>query len=315
MPPVSIIIPTRNRAHLIARAVDSARAAASDAEIIVVDDASEDETAAVCAGLPNARYLRTRVRLGPGGARNVGILFCTSDYLAFLDDDDLRLPGSIDAQINVLQNRPDAGLIYGKTLFGDQKGHATGDHYPEQCPSGDVFWQLMQQNFIPCPTVVFRRACLLRVGMLDEEASEIADWDLWLRIAELYPVLALPQPVAIWRQSNLTSEQMTSRPDQMHKKIYRLHRDKWTRLERVLEAGVCRRRETSRRFADRMTEQLIWESVTHLKFGTPACFARLVLLIARLYTFAALRKILRASTWSFVFKRRALIQARDTRNY
>jgi len=83
----------------------------------------------------------------------------------------------------------------------------------------------------------------------------------------------------------------------------------------VLEAGVCQRRETSRRFADRMTEQLIWESVTRLKFGTPAGFARLVLLIARLYPFAALRKILRASTWSFVFERRAPIQPRDTRNY
>src|SRR5687768_3535398 len=117
MPRVSVIIPTRNRCALLPRAVESARSAASDLEIVVVDDASEDQTSAVCEGWDDVRYLRTRRRLGSGEARNVGLIAATSEYISFLDDDDVRLPGSIDAQVESLEARPDAGMIYGRALY------------------------------------------------------------------------------------------------------------------------------------------------------------------------------------------------------
>jgi glycosyltransferase involved in cell wall biosynthesis len=74
MPSVSIIIPTCNRPQLLPRAVESARAAGTDVEIIVVDDASHDETAAVCARLSGIKYIRLERNQGVAGARNVGIL-------------------------------------------------------------------------------------------------------------------------------------------------------------------------------------------------------------------------------------------------
>src|SRR5207244_12272075 len=124
-------------------------------------------------------------RLGLGAARNVGLIASTAPYITFLDDDDVRLPGSLEAQIKLLEARPDAGLIYGKALYGDEGGNANGGSYPERCRQGDVFWDLLRWNFIPCPTVVFRWACLSRVCLLVEEASGVVGWDLWERVAGL----------------------------------------------------------------------------------------------------------------------------------
>src|SRR3989442_5787092 len=107
---VSLIIPTFNRPHLLPRAVESAQRAGRDVEVIVVDDASTDCTAEVCAALPNIRYVRLDRNQGVAGARNVGLLPSTGDFIAFLDDDDLRLAGSLDHQVSLLAAHPEAGV-------------------------------------------------------------------------------------------------------------------------------------------------------------------------------------------------------------
>src|ERR1700720_1402043 len=110
MPSVSIIIPTCNRPQLLPRAVESARAAGTDVDIIVVDDASQDETAAICARLSGIKYIRLERNQGVAGARNVGILASSAEFVAFLDDDDLRLPGSLDWQVAPLAGPPRGGF-------------------------------------------------------------------------------------------------------------------------------------------------------------------------------------------------------------
>ena len=121
MPKVSVIIATRNRCALLPRAFESARRAGSDAEIVVVDDASEDQTPEVLKEWNDVHYIRARRRLGIGGARNVGVIASSSEYITFLDDDDVRLPRSIDTQVEALERCPGAGMIYGKVLYGDQE--------------------------------------------------------------------------------------------------------------------------------------------------------------------------------------------------
>src|SRR5258708_33457598 len=117
MPSASIIIPTYNRRRLLPRAVASARAAGKDIEIIVVDDASVDETALVCRELGGLKYIRLDRNQGVAGARNIGILASTSEFIAFLDDDDLRLPDSLDLQTQMLRANPAAGLVCGAMLI------------------------------------------------------------------------------------------------------------------------------------------------------------------------------------------------------
>jgi glycosyltransferase involved in cell wall biosynthesis len=201
MPRVSIIITTHSRPRLLPRAVESARLACSDAEVVVVDDASTDETAAVCRSLEGIRYVRVERNRGVAGARNVGLFASGCEYITFLDDDDERLPGSLDVQLGRLEAEPQAALIYGQALVVDGREGKGERYYPSACPQGDVFWELLGQNFIPAGSVLFRRSCLLRVGLLDEGVPGLDDWDLWIRMAELFPFIAAELPVYAWRRS------------------------------------------------------------------------------------------------------------------
>jgi glycosyltransferase involved in cell wall biosynthesis len=297
MPKVSVIIATRNRRALLPRAVESARRAGRDVEVVVVDDASEDGTGEVCRGWADVRYVGARRRLGPAGARNVGIVASSSPYISFLDDDDVRLPGSLDAQAEILEAHPLAGMVYGRALYGDEECRPAGGSYPESCPQGDLFWQLMSWNFIPCPTVLFRRACLTRVGMLEEGAPGVEDWDLWVRIAELHEVLATEEAVAVWRRPTAESGQFTSRGERLHREARRLHAESWLRLPRAAGAGRAARGRAARDFAERASQQLVWEAGASLRAGRRKDFARVALAALSMYPLRVGRKLLSASTW------------------
>lgn len=298
MPKISLIIPTFSRPHLLPRCVESVMKAGSGVEVIVVDDASTDETASVCQMLRDIKYVRLNSNRGVAGARNEGIAASTAEYIGFLDDDDLRLPNSIDAQINYLEAHPEAGMVYGRALYGDEQCRPKGGSYPDECPQGDIFWELMEWNFVPCLTAIFRRACLERVGLLDESGTGVDDWDLWVRISELYPVLATDQAVAIWRQPTPTSKQFSFRAERMHRRAHRLHRDKWLRLPRAMQASEEYRNQASRAFADRATQQMISEASARFRSGRTFDSIRLALEMARLYPRAAVRHALRPSIGS-----------------
>ena len=191
MPLTSIIIATHCRPHLLGRAVESARAAGDDIEVIVVDDASMDQTESVARALPDIKYVRLERNQGVAGARNMGLLVSSGEFVTFLDDDDLRIPGTLNEQVKFLRANPAAGLVYGQAIVRDISSERV---YPLDCPQGDVFWQLLTQNFIPCGSALFRRSCVDRIGVLDSYLAGIDDWDLWIRIAELHPVIALAKP-------------------------------------------------------------------------------------------------------------------------
>ena len=108
MPRVSVIIPTHDRPARLPQAVASARAAGRDVQIIVVDDASSDETANVCRMLAGIHYVRVERNQGVAGARNIGLIASRGEFITFLDDDDLRLPKSLDDQIELLSKSPAA---------------------------------------------------------------------------------------------------------------------------------------------------------------------------------------------------------------
>lgn len=239
MPLTSIIITTHNRPQLLPRAVESAFTAGANVEVIVVDDASTDETAAVYRELSRIKYVRVERNQRVAGARNLGVLVSSGEYLTFLDDDDLRLPGSLDLQVKRLGANPEAGLVYGQAVLVEQSGQLTlngPQFYPTACPEGDVFWQLLGRNFIPCGSAVFRRSCLDRVGLLDHSLAGIDDWDLWIRIAELYPIVALPEPVLHWRRSTPSSQQGTSQAAAIVSQSVRQFQT-WQRLPRAANSS------------------------------------------------------------------------------
>lgn len=264
---VSVVITTHNRPQLLPRAIESARIAGTDVEIVVVDDASADETAEICRGIADIRYVRVERNQRVAGARNLGILASTGKYITFLDDDDVRLSRSLDLQLKILDASPHIGLVYGQVLEGDQHCAPKGEFYPVRCPQGDIFWALLERNFIPCGTAVFRRSCLYRVGLLDEAIPGVDDWDLWLRIAEMYQVGAIEQPVAIWRRPNSNSGQGSSKPVELILRSIWLLRHKWLKLPRAAEASRRQRLNVVRKFSDNVVEHLFWEMTNSVLAG------------------------------------------------
>jgi glycosyltransferase involved in cell wall biosynthesis len=262
----SIIITSHNRPRLLARAVESARLAGRDLEIVVVDDASTDETAQVCESFGDIHYVRVERNLGVAGARNVGLVVSQGEFVSFLDDDDVRLPGSIDRQVEILKREPQVMFVYGQAISEDENGKQH-DPYPSICADGDIFWKLVQRNFIPCGSVVFRRRCLSSIGLLVDQIAGIDDWDLWVRIAEIYPVIAMTAPVLIWRRSTPLSGQGSSRAAVMASRSIRQFRDVWMKLPRARAAANKTRRAAWRGFSRNVAEHLIWQSARSVRRG------------------------------------------------
>ena len=119
-PLVSAIVPTYNRANLVRRALDSViKQSYSNLEIVVVDDASDDNTEEIINGMGSSqiRYIRHQTNQGGAATRNTGIEAAKGEYVAFLDSDDVWLQGKIETQLAAIQNEDSPDNIVSYTQF------------------------------------------------------------------------------------------------------------------------------------------------------------------------------------------------------
>ena len=287
IPKVSVIIPTHSRPRLLPRAVQSACAAARDVEIIIVDDASCDDTARVCRELQrqydNLRVVRLERNQGVAGARNIGLMASSGQYIAFLDDDDLRLPDSLDKQIEALENQPAAGMACGGIIEGDGDCRPTEITYRAPHKSGDLFWEMLALNIPILPiAVVVRRECFFRVGLFNCEISGLDDWDLWTRISELYPILISPDPVCIYRVPLPHSGQGSSNMARHLGRASR-HQNQLMRLPRAAEATSLQRQTARRLFRENISSDLIHHAKAWTRQGAHSAARANVLMAIRLH--------------------------------
>ncbi len=213
---ISVIIPVYNSAATIGAALDSVVVQQHDVlELIVVDDCSGDDTAAVTrdwdthrnyARIP-LRLLRTPRNGGPAAARNLGIQNALGDWIAFLDADDEWLPGKLEAQLTVIKTFREENqgatpaLICGATEAYDSltstgttgttgstgSTGATGMTETPEMPTPPVRRLVLEEfavaNPVATSTVLVRRDVLLAVGGFDEQFRGPEDYDLWMRVA------------------------------------------------------------------------------------------------------------------------------------
>jgi teichuronic acid biosynthesis glycosyltransferase TuaG len=131
-PRISVVIPAYNAARWLRRAVTSAsEQTLRPAEIIIVDDASHDDTYIVAESLaaqhPEIRIFRHDSNRGPAAARNRGIAESRGDYVAFLDADDFWLPEKLTKQAAALQTNSDLGLVFTALQEIRMDGRKIGD--------------------------------------------------------------------------------------------------------------------------------------------------------------------------------------------
>ncbi len=196
-PLVSVIVPTFNRAALVARAIDSVLAQTYERfELLVVDDASTDDTADVIAACGDARvrHLRQDRNRGVAAARNRGFREARGELLALLDSDDEWRADKLARQVDRARRLPETvGLFYTGVATVGSDGSAWFD-----IPShrGDIRRALLQRNVIHgCSSVMLRSAVVERVGGMDEALPAIEDYDHWLRVAEHYRADCIPEPL------------------------------------------------------------------------------------------------------------------------
>lgn len=208
MPRVAIVIPAYNAAPWLGATLDSVLAGTcQDFEIIVVDDGSADDSAAVAAARgPQVRVIQ-QANAGMSAARNCGIAASQAPFVALLDADDLWHPHKLALQLAVLDARPEVGLCYSEFFSWD--GTAPMPAAWAQDPgtalderlSGYIYHQMLLTNFVLPSSAVFRRTLLDQLGPFLCEDHQTDDWEYLVRASRLTPFAKLAAPLVAYRQT------------------------------------------------------------------------------------------------------------------
>lgn len=201
-PAVSVVLPTYNRASCLRQSMDSVlQQTFRNLELIVVDDASEDNTKAIVEGMsdPRIRYVRHESNRGGSAARNSGISMARGAFVAFQDSDDDWLPDKLERQMAAVD--AECNVVY----CGYTKRVAESETYvPDRRivrRDGDILRPLLSANFVGTPTLVVRRSLLQEVGGFDESLGRFQDWELVIRLAAVSPFRLIDEPLVIARDT------------------------------------------------------------------------------------------------------------------
>ena len=184
-PAVSVIIPTKDRPREAARAARNALAQQDvDVEVILVDDGS---TPALRPPPDDrVRLIRHDEPAGVAGARNAGCAAAHGEVVAFCDDDDVWAPSKLRLQLDAMASTGSPWSITA-AAYVSPEGEILWPHWAP--PSGDLLHVLLAANRVPGggSGVAVRRALFEDAGGFDGGFSGVADWDLWIRLAERAP--------------------------------------------------------------------------------------------------------------------------------
>lgn len=222
-PLVSVILPAYNAQATLAQAVHSVLSQDYvNLELLVVDDGSTDNT----VQHPVLRDPRIRVlqqkNSGPAAARNLGIAQARGALIAFIDADDVWMPGKLSTQVNYLQSHPSTFIVFGgfqrwlaepdggitvpksnsfPSAPRSLKPHSSVDPSPTLLaqPSGWIYTDLLLDSVVHIITAVVRKPVFDTVGMFDESLATGEDYDFWLRASRQFKIDQLAKCVAYYR--------------------------------------------------------------------------------------------------------------------
>lgn len=203
---ISVIIPCYNYGRFLPDAVNSVLGQKKDGlavEIIVVDDGSTDDTAAVAQGLGSSIQYIYQKNQGPSAARNSGIRVARGDYLVFLDADDLLTAGTLASHIENFAAHPelDVSVCLSLQIFENEDGKTASYLWPLKCAHLDM--HLCHSNISPIHTFMLRANAAQELGFFDPGLQACEDQDYWLRCAALGKRIGPnPEGLVIYRKHN-----------------------------------------------------------------------------------------------------------------
>ena len=281
-PKISVIIATHNRAALLPYAVESIlQQSLKDIEIIIVDDASNDGTSEVIDQMkladPRIRSLHLSTNHGPGAARNRGIALAEGEYIAIMDDDDISLPQRLEIESRLLDQNPEAGLVFSAVVWVDEDlqpfqefpGVVLRGEFP--LDSKDVFRLLyLESNKIPNPTIMARQT-VLKHFEYPEDIWIGEDWLLFLKFAgKGFRMLAVPDPLVLMRRADTHSSLMSNKQEafSIQRRII-IEVKQWLRQEGIRRFDNLHAHAVSNQI---VREARFWGGVRGLKLCIQAIF-------------------------------------------
>jgi glycosyltransferase involved in cell wall biosynthesis len=217
-PLVSVIMPAYNTSRYIREAIDSVLDQDyGNKELIVIDDGSTDGTLDIVRSYGDRLQLITQQNQGSAVARNAGLAAACGEYIAFLDSDDVWLPGKLSLQVRYLQDHPDIGMIYARwqvwkpgadgrfspaaSMVGElAAGESLADGpgvVDEQ--SGWLYNRLLFTSLLHTITVLARRELVETVGRFNADLKRGQDYDYWLRTSRVTEIRQLDRVLALYR--------------------------------------------------------------------------------------------------------------------
>jgi glycosyltransferase involved in cell wall biosynthesis len=188
---VSVIIPTYNRGHLLKRAVNSVlQQTFRDFELIVVDDASQDNTGPSKFLKDHAdklSYFCLPAHRGVSAARNFGVKKSRGEWIAFLDSDDEWLPKKLEKQVSWNSAHPEFRLSQTQEIWV-RKGVRVNPPKTHKKILGFQFRENLKRCMITPSSVMIEKKLLNETGGFNEDLPACEDYDLWLRTTSCYPV-------------------------------------------------------------------------------------------------------------------------------
>lgn len=218
---VSIIVTSHNYGHFLAECLESIRAQTfKDYELIVIDDASQDNTVEVARAYSPNRLIRFGTNQGFARATNYGIKISSGEYVCQINADDILEPIYLERCVQALDADPESAIAYTDCIrFGNnQDGELKFEDYS--------FERLLKYNFILGSSLV-RRQALFDAGLWPEDLSGMEDYDLWLTICSKgWKAVHVPEMLYRYRshESNRTRE---IEYRELFKKIWDRHGLSW----------------------------------------------------------------------------------------
>jgi len=195
--PVSVIIPTHNRAGFLAQAIDSVLSQTyANFELIVVDDGSTDETQELLASYGKPLISLRQENRGPAAARNTGISAARHPLLAFLDSDDQFTRHKLTLQVAAMEAQPELLISHTQEIWF-RNGQHLNQKKRHAKENGDIFARSLDLCVVGMSTVMARRELFDRVGLFDESFPCCEDYELWLRASVAHPFLLVDAPLTV----------------------------------------------------------------------------------------------------------------------
>lgn len=201
MPVVSIVMPAYNAAPYIEAAITSVcKQTYADWELLVVNDCSTDDTAAIVRRLatdePRIILLENDRNRGVSYTRNYAISKAKGKWIAFLDSDDLWREDKLEKQMSCVSQHPDGVLFYTASAFITGEGQPL--HYVMPAEEVMTYPMLLRRNLLSCSSVLVRKNVIAQVQMGHDKMHE--DYSAWLTILKKYPcAYGVNEPLLIYR--------------------------------------------------------------------------------------------------------------------